>query len=151
MALSGSTLGLPSQVYTPSSNSTGVSASGKPKGKRLGPNCQIHKNLGLNEQAKQHYTWNCPQYFTAEAKRKFWDSKGICQKCLKKHKLDGTSKCIKLRPCQAMVCGEPHLENLCDLREAEMNSKLNGKPRKLLSSNKNVNMLQINISSLQQA
>ena len=86
--------------------------------------------MGQLEDAKQHYTWNCPQYFTAAARRKFWDDKGRCQKCLKKHKPDGTSKCIEMRPCQAKGCGAPHMENLCDIREAEMNAKLAKKSRK---------------------
>ena len=83
--------------------------------------------MGKSEEAKKHYTWNCPQYFTAAARRKFWDDNGVCQKCLKTHSPDGTSKCVNLRPCQAIGCGQPHMENLCDKREAEMNAKLKKK------------------------
>ena len=134
-----STLGLSSQVnpyqgykkgksqgYQNSYNKNSGKAAGKGRTRRNQKRCQIHYFQRKEQEATTHNTWECPEYHTARERRDFWAAErrknpALCMNCLTIHK-DACKK-KPLGECPAPNCGEKHFQNLCDKREAEMNSK----------------------------
>ena len=93
------------------------------KGKPRAAMCQIHKHLHEEVKAREHRTFDCPDYPTAKDRRAFWSNlpKKVCMQCLTIH----DKRCPRrreLNPCPAPGCGEKHFQNLCDKRESELNA-----------------------------
>ena len=134
-----STLGLSSQVnqyygykrgksqgYQNSYNKNFGKAAGKGRTRKSQKRCQIHYFQRKEQEAHTHNTWECPEHRTAKERRDFWAAQrikepGLCMNCLTVH-LNKACKKKELGECPAPNCRERHFQNLCDKREAEMNT-----------------------------